>query len=67
MPQTPVRKTNVVRVYSRADDVASGYAFDTTRKAQWIADALVDAPIPGLKLVAPVLLTRDQLLAVHDP
>lgn len=67
MPQTPVLKTNVVRVYYRADYVASGYAFDTTRKAQWIADALVDAPIPGLELEEPALLTRDQLLAVHAP
>ncbi|MBK5963321.1 hypothetical protein CCR95_04255 [Thiocystis minor] len=67
MPQTLVRKTGVVRVFYRAEYVVAGHAFDTTRKAQWIADALVAAPIPGIELEEPALLTRDQLLAVHAP
>jgi acetoin utilization deacetylase AcuC-like enzyme len=67
MPQSLVRKTGVVPVFYRAEYVVSGYSFDTTRKAQWIVDSLIEAPIPGLELVEPVLLTRDPLLAVHDP
>lgn len=45
---------------------ASGFAFDTTRKARWIAAALAESPLPGLKLLEPSPLTREQLLQVHD-
>lgn len=47
--------------------VGSRFAFDTTRKAKWIAESLVDAPIPGVKLVGPNPLKEDRLKAVHDP
>ena len=47
--------------------VGSGYAFDTTRKAKWIADSLAESPIPGIELVEPAPLTRDQVAEVHDP
>ena len=33
------------------DYVASDHEFDTTRKARWIAEALVESPIPGVELV----------------
>lgn len=67
MPQTRVRKTNVVRVFYCAEYVVAGYGFDTTRKAKWLADSLIAAPIPGIELVAPAFLMREQLLAVHAP
>ena len=57
----------MVRVYYSPDYVSAGYAFDTTRKAKWIADSLTRRPIPGIELVPPPALTRDQVAAVHDP
>lgn len=46
--------------------VGSGHAFDTTRKAKWVADSLVQAPIPTIQLLEPKPLTRDQVAQVHD-
>jgi acetoin utilization deacetylase AcuC-like enzyme len=57
----------VVHIFYSSTYVASGFAFDTTRKAEWVAGSLADSPIPGVNLVAPVPLTRDQVEAVHDP
>ncbi len=57
----------MVRVYYSPGYVGSGYAFDTTRKARWIADSLSESPVPGIELVAPDPLTREQVAAVHDP
>lgn len=57
----------MVRVFYSATYVGSGYAFDTTRKARWIADSLAESPIPGIELVEPVPLTRECVAAVHDP
>ena len=64
---SPQRATGVLRVFYSPNYVGSGYAFDTTRKAQWIADSLAGSPIPGVELVEPVPLTRDQVADVHDP
>ena len=44
----------------------SGYAFDTTRKASWIAESLREAPISGIELVEPEPLSKADLLTVHD-
>lgn len=57
----------MVRVFYSPSYVGSGHAFDTTRKAAWVADSLTQSPIPGIELVEPVPLTRDQVAAVHDP
>jgi len=57
----------VVRVFYSSKYVSSGHAFDTTRKAKWIADSLADSPISGIELIEPVPLTRDQVAEVHDP
>lgn len=46
--------------------VASSLEFDTTRKAQWVADSLRERPIAGVELVAPAPLTEERLRAVHD-
>jgi len=57
----------MVRVYYSPAYVGSGYAFDTTRKARWIADSLSESPVPAIELAAPAPLTREQVAEVHDP
>ncbi len=57
----------MVRVFYCPQYVGSGYAFDTTRKSRWVADSLVESPIPGVEVVAPAPLTRECIAAVHDP
>jgi acetoin utilization deacetylase AcuC-like enzyme len=57
----------VVRVFYSSSYVGSGHAFDTTRKARWVADSLVEAPIPDIELTEPAALTRDCVAEVHDP
>jgi acetoin utilization deacetylase AcuC-like enzyme len=52
--------------YSPAYTLA-GHAFDTTRKAAWVADSLRDRPIPGVRLAEPGPLTGEQVAQVHDP
>lgn len=49
------------------DYVCSGYGFDTTRKAGWIAESLARNPIGGVELVEPEPLTAAQVMAVHAP
>ncbi|MGC4045672.1 MAG: hypothetical protein QM758_17915 [Armatimonas sp.] len=56
-----------IQVFYSPDYVMSEYAFDTTRKAQWIAESLESTPIPGIELVAPAPLKRADILAVHSP
>lgn len=48
------------------DYVRAAYDFDTTRKAQWIAESLTSDPIAGIRLVAPAPLTLEDVVAVHD-
>src|SRR5262245_49462126 len=57
----------MVRVYYSPVYTSTSYAFDTTRKAGWIADSLTESPIPGIGLVEPTSLTEEQVAAVHDP
>jgi acetoin utilization deacetylase AcuC-like enzyme len=47
--------------------VGSGYAFDTTRKAKWVADSLAQSPIRDIELAEPDSLAEDLLAAVHAP
>ena len=47
--------------------VGSAYAFDTTRKAEWIAESLSESPIPGVQLIPPESLSADTVAQVHDP
>jgi acetoin utilization deacetylase AcuC-like enzyme len=56
-----------VRVFYSPAYAGSGHAFDTTRKATWIADSLAESPISGLELLEPAPLTRVQLTQAHDP
>jgi acetoin utilization deacetylase AcuC-like enzyme len=55
----------VIRVFYSPRYVGSGYAFDTTRKAKWVADSLAQSPIRGIELAEPDSLAEDQLAAVH--
>ena len=56
-----------MNVYYSPDYVCSGYGFDTTRKAGWIAESLARNPIGGVELVEPEPLTAAQVMAVHAP
>lgn len=56
-----------VNVFYRPEYVGSAYAFETTRKAKWIADSLTNSPIDGVELVQPQPLSWDQVAQVHDP
>ncbi len=50
--------------YDRAYTGAA-FAFETTRKARWVADSLRDDPIAGVRLAAPEPLTWEQVARVH--
>jgi acetoin utilization deacetylase AcuC-like enzyme len=56
-----------MQVMYSTDYTLSGYAFDTTRKARWIAESLASEPIAGVTLVAPEPVTEEQLCQMHDP
>ena len=56
----------MVRVFYSPQYVGSGYAFDTTRKAKWIADSLAASPISEIGLVEPQPVTRNQLALAHS-
>lgn len=56
----------MVNLYYSPSYVGSGYSFDTTRKAKWIADSLQAQPIPGIDLVEPEPLSRAKVELVHD-
>lgn len=57
----------MLRVFYSPSYTGSGYAFDTTRKAKWVADSLAGWPIPDIELIEPVPLTPDHVAEVHDP
>jgi acetoin utilization deacetylase AcuC-like enzyme len=57
----------MVPVYYSAAYTRAAHAFDTTRKATWIAESLSRDPIPGIRLEEPPSLTREQVCRVHDP
>src|SRR5215831_19378005 len=54
------------RVLQR-DYVRAGYAFDTTRKAAWIAASLSSQPIAHIGVRRPEPVTAEQLGEVHQP
>ncbi|MEO6463802.1 MAG: hypothetical protein ABIP29_12080 [Candidatus Eisenbacteria bacterium] len=55
-----------MNLYFSSDYVGAAHAFDTTRKAGWVADSLSAAPIPGVTLVEPVPLTWGEVGQIHD-
>lgn len=56
-----------MNLYYSPDYVGSSYAFETTRKAKWVADSLETVPIDGVEIVEPRPLSWDQVVQVHDP
>lgn len=56
-----------MNVFYSPDYVGAAYAFETTRKAKWVADSLRAAPIAGIRLVEPQPLSWKQVAQVHDP
>lgn len=54
-------------LYYRQEYVLAGHRFETTRKARWIAESLVRAPLAGVELTTPEPLTEAELGVVHDP
>jgi len=47
--------------------VGAAHAFETTRKAAWVAQSLQAHPIEGLSLVGNAALTATQLAVAHSP
>lgn len=56
-----------MNVFYSSEYVGSAYAFETTRKAEWVADSLESSPIAGIDLIEPSPLTWDDVAQVHDP
>jgi acetoin utilization deacetylase AcuC-like enzyme len=65
--EQPFSTRPAVNVYYSPAYVGAAHAFDTTRKARWIADSLGSAPIEGVELSEPTPLTAGDVAAVHDP
>ena len=53
-------------LYYSSAYVGAGHAFDTTRKARWVAESLVRSPIAGVALREPTSLTAEQVEVVHS-
>jgi acetoin utilization deacetylase AcuC-like enzyme len=56
-----------MKVFYSDDYVRASHAFDTTKKAGWIADSLELRPITGVEVVAPEPATRESIEEVHCP
>ena len=55
-----------IEVFYSPEYAGAAHAFETTRKARWLAESLADSPITGLRLVAPAPLGVDEVTLVHD-
>ena len=56
-----------INVFYDRSYTGSTYAFETTRKATWVAESLAADPIAGIRLVAPQPLGWEQVAQVHAP
>jgi acetoin utilization deacetylase AcuC-like enzyme len=56
-----------MRVFYSRDYTLAGYAFDTTRKAQWVAESLAETPIAQVEICAPAATNAQRLGLLHDP
>jgi len=54
------------RIYYGPDYVGASHSFETTRKAEWLADSLERSAIPGIEIVEPRPLSGRQVAEVHD-
>ncbi len=55
----------MISVFYSPDYAAGAHAFDTTRKAAWVAESLATRPMPGIELREPHPLSARDLMAVH--
>jgi hypothetical protein len=60
-------KSAPMNLYYSPTYITQELAFDTTRKAGWIAAHLAQQPIAGVTLVAPTPLTAAEVVEVHAP
>jgi acetoin utilization deacetylase AcuC-like enzyme len=56
-----------MKVFYSPAYVASDYAFETTRKAAWVADSLRSSRVDNVVLVEPAPVSETDLCTVHDP
>ena len=56
-----------MKVFYSSEYVLARHACETTRKARWVAESLLERPIAGVEITAPEPLTEAQIAAVHDP
>lgn len=63
----PRPEARAIRVFYMPAYAGSAHAFETTRKARWVAESLSAEPIPGIALAAHASLTETDLLLVHEP
>ena len=66
-PGAPRQKPGRVGVCYSPAYVGAAHAFETTRKAAWVALSLERQPIEGLSLVGNAALTATQLAVAHSP
>ena len=53
------------RVFYSPEYVGAGYSFETTRKAEWVADSLERSAISGIEIVEPAPLRGREVAEVH--
>ena len=54
-----------MKVFYSDKYISSATAFETTRKAGWVASSFDGRPMPGVEIVAPLPLTEAQVLGTH--
>lgn len=60
-------RSNALRLHYLPTYTGSAHAFETTRKATWVADSLAATPIPGVSLTSHAPVDVRLLMRVHDP
>ncbi|MFT3807045.1 hypothetical protein [Arenimonas sp.] len=66
-PRLPAGSDAGVPVFYMPAYVGAAHAFETTRKARWVADSLQQAPIEGVWLTEHAALQASDVLGVHSP
>ena len=56
-----------MKLFYSPDYALTEYAFDTTRKARWVAESLQAQPVAGIDFVAPEPVSEAALRELHDP
>lgn len=55
-----------IKLFYSPEYVAAGHAFDTTRKAEWIAESLAHNPIPEIEICRPRMFSARELTRIHS-